>query len=124
MSHKETFLTIRAGSRVWPQAACLAASSLSGEGCLQLGQQWRPCHQAGPGFLLSVLFTSHTSSASGPHHPPPPSFPQRPPRGWRMLPHAPPNQPQGEFKMVKLGFRAGAALVDESFLQPCRLVLP
>ena len=115
MSHKETFLTIRAGSRVWPQAACLAASSLSGEGCLQLGQQWRPCHQAGPGFLLSVLFTSHTSSASGPHHPPPPSFPQRPPRGWRMLP---PINHRGNSRWLSLGLGRGQRLWTSHFYSP------
>ena len=101
---------------------CVTTSSLSSEGCSQLGHLSRPCHQVDPRFLLSVALTSHTSTALGPHDPPPPSLLQRYPEGGGGF-HAH-HHPQGEFKMVKLRLRSGTALVDQPLPHSCCPALP
>lgn len=95
---------------------------MSSEGCSHLGHLSRPCHQVDPRFLLSVVLTSHTPTALGPHDPPPPSLLQRYPEGGRGS-HAL-HHPQGEFKTVTIRLRSGAALVDQPLPHSCSPALP
>lgn len=101
---------------------CVATSSLSGKGCSQWGQLSRPCHQADPGFLPPVAFTSHTALVLGPNHPLCPSFSQRHPKGGRC-PHAPAYVTRTvvcSIETVKLGLKlgSGAMLVDKPLPHP------
>lgn len=104
------------------QQLCVTTSSLSREGCSQLGHLSRRCHQVDPRFLLSVALTSHTPTAWRQHDPPPPSLLQRYPEGGRGS-HAH-HHPQGEFKTVKLRLRSGTALADQPLPHSCCPALP
>lgn len=104
--------------RVWPQAACPARAVCSWGSSGDLATR-----QALDSYSVCCLRPTRAQPRAHITHRLL-HFPRGPPEGGGCSHMPPPNQPQGEFKMVKLGFRAGAALVDESFLQPCRLVLP
>ena len=94
----------------------MATSSLSGEGCSQLEQLLRPCHQVDPRFLLSVALRPQPWVHNAHHlfH-----FPRGTPRAASAPPRPPPTIiHRGSSRRFSLGLRWGQRLWTDHFRIP------